>query len=241
MSDFFEGLAARSSGAATALRPRVASAYETHDAAEVTSVATSEVPATMSAAAAAPPSPSSQPRDARVAGPPPAGAPAEPPERVLVRNVVLTRNETREAPQTTIHEERLEERLEERMEERVDSVHVHEHTHHEESRIERVREVLEGEGSVEQHPALSAAGDPDPVAAMRPARPRTIDNRPPVTNRQPPIVNRQPQPDPVVRITIGRVEVRAVHPPQPAPRAVPPPVAPGPSLEEFLEQRERRK
>jgi len=44
MSDFFEGLAARSTGA-TALRPRVASAFESHDAIELIE----EVPA-MSAA-----------------------------------------------------------------------------------------------------------------------------------------------------------------------------------------------
>jgi len=232
MSDFFEGLAARNSGAATALRPRVASAYETGDAGELASEVVHEVPATMSAATAVPPSPPSSPREP-VATAAPAGTPAEPPERLLVRNVVLTRNETREAPPATIREERLEER--------VESVHVHEHTHHEESRIERVREVLEREEPAERHPALNAIGDPEPAAAKPPARPRILDNRSPVANRQPPTVNRQPAPDPVVRITIGRVEVRAVHPPQPAPRPVPPPAAPGPSLEEFLEQRERRR
>jgi hypothetical protein len=232
MSDFFEGLAARNSGAATALRPRVASAYETRDAGDVASEVASE--AAMTHASAVPPSPPSPPREIRVVEHEPVDAPAEPPERVVVRNVVLTRAETDDAPPATIREERFEER--------VDHVHEREHTHHEESRIERVREVLEREGPAEVRPALRAVDDPSPRAVTPPvARPRTLDHRPPIANHQPPTVHRQPPPDPVVRITIGRVEVRAVHPPQPAPRPVPPPAAPGPSLEEFLEQRERRK
>ena len=44
----------------------------------------------------------------------------------------------------------------------------------------------------------------------------------------------------VVHVTIGRVEVRAVQPQPPAPRPAPTPAPPGPTLEEFLEQRERR-
>jgi len=44
---------------------------------------------------------------------------------------------------------------------------------------------------------------------------------------------------PVVHVTIGRVEVRAIHP-QPQPRPAPPPAPSGPTLEEFLAQRDRR-
>jgi hypothetical protein len=45
---------------------------------------------------------------------------------------------------------------------------------------------------------------------------------------------------PVIKVTIGRVEVRAVHPSPPQPPPALPPAPSAPSLEEFLARRDRR-
>lgn len=232
MSDYFEGLAARGSGAATALRPRVMSAYETRDAMEVVEEAPSIAMRGGEVRAAERPG---------LASP---GEPAAPADRVVVRDVVLTRTETRETPPTTIHDERAEKHVERVRE------HTREHTHHEE-RIERVHELL---ATVPERPAEARddPGDgevtapprrqPPTIAHVQPLEQRQQPSPSPI-HRQPPSANRHPiaPPDPIIRITIGRVEVRAVQPAQPPPRPAPPPVAPGPTLEEFLEERERRK
>lgn len=46
------------------------------------------------------------------------------------------------------------------------------------------------------------------------------------------------KPQPAIRVTIGRIEVRAVSPPVPAPRSSTPRPAPALSLQEYLEQRD---
>jgi hypothetical protein len=46
------------------------------------------------------------------------------------------------------------------------------------------------------------------------------------------------KPQPLIRVTIGRIEVRAVSPPVPAPRPSTPRPAPALSLQEYLEQRD---
>jgi len=43
---------------------------------------------------------------------------------------------------------------------------------------------------------------------------------------------------PIIRVTIGRVEVRALHPPAPAPKPAKP-APPKLSLEDYLQQREK--
>ena len=60
-------------------------------------------------------------------------------------------------------------------------------------------------------------------------------NSPPVAeeNSSPP-----PQPGPIIRVNIGRIEVRAVTPPEPATRAQRPIPSPRLSLEEYLKQRQ---
>ncbi|HEX6976100.1 MAG TPA: hypothetical protein VF147_16950, partial [Vicinamibacterales bacterium] len=85
MSDFFEGLAARSSGAATALRPRTASAYETQ-APDVVEIEEELTPAT------------STEDTPTVNVAPERPAIANRAEPIVVRDVVLPRAETPEAP-----------------------------------------------------------------------------------------------------------------------------------------------
>ena len=46
---------------------------------------------------------------------------------------------------------------------------------------------------------------------------------------------------PIVRVTIGRVEVRAIHPPAAPPRRVLSPVGPRLTLAEYLRQRSQRR
>ena len=53
-----------------------------------------------------------------------------------------------------------------------------------------------------------------------------------------PVEQRSSTSSQIIRVTIGRVEVRAIHPPAPAPKPVKP-VPPKLSLEDYLHQRER--
>ena len=47
-----------------------------------------------------------------------------------------------------------------------------------------------------------------------------------------------PEPAPTIKITIGRVDVRAIMPAAPAPRPAPARPSPALSLEDYLKQRE---
>jgi len=53
-----------------------------------------------------------------------------------------------------------------------------------------------------------------------------------------PLEQRSSTSAPIIRVTIGRVEVRAIHPPAPAPKSTKP-VQPKLSLEDYLRKRER--
>jgi hypothetical protein len=53
-----------------------------------------------------------------------------------------------------------------------------------------------------------------------------------------PLEQRSSTSAPIIRVTIGRVEVRAIHPPAPVPKSVKP-AAPRLSLEDYLRKRER--
>ena len=99
---------------------------------------------------------------------------------------------------------------------------------------------------------LTAPGAPRP--AMAPVEPSRLAERglaafPTVVVAQPHVTLRPaseaatpvpatPPPAPTIRVTIGRIEVRAIPPPAtPAPRARPPQPNPAPSLEDYLKQR----
>ena len=91
------------------------------------------------------------------------------------------------------------------------------------TRISQVQVVPRSEpssasGSAAPSPAMPArvvrAGDPEPS--------REVDS-----------------PGPVVRVTIGRVEIRAIHPPASPPRRAPAPLGPRLTLEEYLRQRSK--
>ena len=233
MSDFFEGLAARSSGAATALRPRLASAYETRDALEIIE----EAPAAPNvplppppARAAAPTPPEPQPQPARVPEPPPIReetAPAAREQRTLEQTI--------ERVHHVLSPQAAETRPEERPAPRAAEAPP-------EPPAESVVEPAAVEPAVEVRERETVRVLTPPPRELLPPPPRV----PPVGRRQTirTIADRQPPASPgepsTVRITIGRVEVRAVQPPQPPPRPAPPPAPPGPTLEEFLEERERR-
>ena len=86
--------------------------------------------------------------------------------------------------------------------------------------------------------ALTSADEPAPVSGM--ARPRVTLRSAPL---EPPLADRegdapQPQPSvPTIRVTIGRIEVRAITPPAPPPpRATPARPTPALSLDEYLKR-----
>jgi hypothetical protein len=79
--------------------------------------------------------------------------------------------------------------------------------------------------AIPEAPAAPGTAGPTPVAV--PAAARAEDDGPLLGRREPPA--------PVVRVTIGRIEVRAVAPPAPAPRAKPP--GPRLTLESYLRAR----
>ncbi len=81
---------------------------------------------------------------------------------------------------------------------------------------------------------------PDTSSAPPQTRPQATPLVP-VEARRPPLEPRlfespTPPQAPAIRVTIGRIEVRAVHPPAPAPRKEEGPQAPGLSLDEYLKK-----
>jgi hypothetical protein len=260
MSDFFEGLAARSSGAATALRPRVASAFETLSGERFEPM--EEVAATIATSPAT--SHGMETRDAGTvthapvahdAGPAPAEQVAMSEhvvkrEHVVVRDVVLSPPESQSVPEEP---ERAPASIR-------DATREHTQT------IERIHDLLamhepatdesiaRTDAPPELKPETVGSAATPPLRALLPQR--ALPQRTPpergnavraatgVAEARSQIARERPRapeaPEaPVVQITIGRVEVRAVQTPPPLPRPAPP-RPPGPTLEEFLEQRERR-
>ena len=268
MSDFFENLAARSIGAATALRPRLPSHYEARqgDGLEVLEevAPAAAAPATVrdpmrmrDANADAPIAPAARPTSIEPIAPPWRIAP---PERIIVRDVVLATAETR--PED---EEHLPEQAGAASHESVlPSVNRETQTSvtpptHRASHPTRSLDFARDD-SAEQEGAI-ASSEPETHEPPAPESPPRRSERERVrfireraiaqARPTPPVpsprertmlrVREQLAAEPaVVHVTIGRVEVRAVQPQPPAPRPAPTPAPPGPTLEEFLEQRERR-
>jgi hypothetical protein len=261
MNDFFEGLAARSGVGATALRPRVASPYELQrgDALEVfeevpvAGVApVGEVPAFV-ASAAAPArvvvrdvvlAPGRE--DAGTRGPEEAHPAARPQPRDLA--TAEPRNVTTPQPGGLVTPQPRDPATREPRDLATPRTP--------EERIELVHHLLspavpDGAPELEAIPpaprSLAGARDDNRIARDDERRQPAQSRRQPMSSPAPPAAPprlREPlanaaEPS-VVRITIGRVEVRAVQPQAPAPRPAPPAPPPGPTLEEFLEQRERR-
>lgn len=75
---------------------------------------------------------------------------------------------------------------------------------------------------------LQPPGPPAPIVAPLPR----------VALPMPPIAQRVEQPAPTIRVTIGRIDVRAITPPAPAPRTPPASAKPALSLDDYLKQRE---
>jgi hypothetical protein len=89
------------------------------------------------------------------------------------------------------------------------------------------------------HATAARRGQPPAGAVMPDIEGRRSAGQLPIVNRQSPI-SRGAEARPVVRVTIGRVEVRAVTPPAPVPpRAAPPRARKTLSLDEYLGQRNR--
>lgn len=273
MSDLFETLAARSSGATSTLRPRLASQYESRpsELAEIIE----ETPAVardardpmeprMSARRAptlpepdTPSEPRSHrepivirdvvletvpaPADPPAEAPPAARAAAAPPSVAAPHvHVPAVRVAAEPARREDEHPDGVGRTNRELILERV----AEQAPATPERIIERVREVLaSGEAPDDRsHPdAPRERSAPEPLPLPLPLE-RASGERPIVSRERPAVRIREQfaAEAPVVHVTIGRVEVKAVHP-QPQPQLRPAPPAPsGPTLEEFLEQRERR-
>lgn len=105
---------------------------------------------------------------------------------------------------------------------------------------ERVRENFavpaNGSSSSAALPASPAAA---PALVSAPPAPRTTPASPSTTPVVPPIA--APAAAPIIRVTIGRVDIRAIHPTPPAPvRASAPAPPPLVSLETYLKQRDAK-
>ncbi len=112
--------------------------------------------------------------------------------------------------------------------------------------IERIARADRGPRSEARHPTITSG--PDSLSASVAEAPTVVAPLPRVTPKPVsswPSTQRElePEPAPIIRVTIGRVEVRAISTPAPAPRREKPARADSsPSLNEYLKQRseERR-